>query len=99
MRQFFFIILTTLLICCQNGKLSKKEDINSDSNIAISLAEEKWIEIYGKSVNEQKPFIAEKKNDSIWIVQGTLPKNRLGGVAYAEVNVKARKVVKYTHGK
>lgn len=98
-ETIFFIILTTLLSCCKNGKLNQKEDQSSDSNIAISLAGEKWIEIYGKSVNEQKPFVAEKKNDSLWIVQGTLPKNRLGGVAYAEINIKTKKVIKYTHGK
>lgn len=99
MRHYFLIISTILLSCCKNGKLNQKEDQSSDSNVAISLAGEKWLEIYGKSVNEQKPFVAEKKNDSLWIVQGTLPKNRLGGVAYAEVNIKTKKVIKYTHGK
>jgi hypothetical protein len=46
----------------------------------------------------QKPFIAKKKNDSIWIVHGTFNKKGLGGVAYAEVNVKKQKIVTYTHG-
>lgn len=50
-------------------------------------------------INKQKPFIAEKKNDSIWIVHGIFPKPAtIGGVAYAEVNVKNKKVVNYTHG-
>lgn len=99
MRHYFLIIFTILLVCCKNGEFKKNAEESTDSNIAISLAEEKWLKIYGKSVNEQKPFVAEKKNDSIWSVQGTLPKNKLGGVAYAEVNVKTKKVVSFTHGK
>lgn len=46
-----------------------------------------------------KSHLLQKKNDSIWSVQGTLPKNKLGGVAYAEVNVKTKKVISFTHGK
>lgn len=60
----------------------------SDKEIALTTAGKKWKEVYGKStINRQKPFIAEKKNDSIWIVRGTFPKPTIGGVAYAEVNI------------
>jgi len=71
----------------------------SDKEIALTTAEKKWKEVYGKSaIDKQKPFVAEKKNDSIWIVHGTFPKPTIGGVAYAEINVKKRKVTTYTHG-
>ncbi|MDE5439232.1 YbbC/YhhH family protein [Elizabethkingia meningoseptica] len=39
-----------------------------------------------------------KKNDSIWIIEGILHQG-MGGVPYAEVNVKKRTVIKVTHGK
>lgn len=72
----------------------------SDREIALATAEKKWKEVYGKSaINKQKPFATEKKNDSIWIVHGTFPKPTIGGVAYAEVNVKTQQVITYTHGK
>jgi hypothetical protein len=69
-----------------------------DKKEVIAIAEQKWLEVYGVSIHKQKPFVAEKKNDSIWIVQGTLSKNKIGGVAYAEVNLKTKQVIKYTHG-
>ncbi|WP_370899428.1 NTF2 fold immunity protein [Chryseobacterium gossypii] len=34
------------------------------------------IEIYGKKIYNRKPFVARMKNDSIWIVEGTLPEGR-----------------------
>ncbi|KXH81145.1 hypothetical protein AU378_15595 [Chryseobacterium kwangjuense] len=84
-----------LFSCCKN----KSKIIGSDKEIAINLAEKVWKEAYGKSeINGQKPFVAEKKNDSIWIVHGTFNKTGFGGVAYAEVNVKKQKVITYTHG-
>ncbi|MFS4471400.1 NTF2 fold immunity protein [Chryseobacterium sp. T20] len=71
-----------------------------NKEIAISIAEKKWKQVYGNSaINKQKPFVTERKNDSIWIVQGNFPSPpKIGGVAYAEVNIKTKKVVKYTHG-
>lgn len=93
MKHYFFILSIILFSCCKN------KIIESDKEIAFAVAEKKWKEVYGKSaINKQKPFVAEKKNDSIWIVHGTFPKPTIGGVAYAEVNVKTKKVIKYTHG-
>lgn len=91
MKYFIFILLASLLSC---------EKSKTDKEIAISAAEKKWNEVYGKStINKQKPFVAEKKNDSIWIVHGNSPTPpAIGGVAYAKVNVKTEKVIEYTHG-
>ncbi|PZU81524.1 MAG: hypothetical protein DI529_15525 [Chryseobacterium sp.] len=90
-----FLLLFILLSCCKKNK----EIIGSDKEIAVTLAERTWKDAYGKfEINEQKPFIAKKKNDSVWSVRGTFNKTGIGGVAYAEVNVKTQKVIKYTHG-
>ncbi|WP_066436981.1 NTF2 fold immunity protein [Chryseobacterium sp. CCH4-E10] len=95
MKHYLLIIFLILFSCSKN-----KSKINgSDQDIAIKLAEEVWIKAYGKSeIKEQKPFVAKKKNDSIWVVHGTFNKTGFGGVAYAEVNVKKQKVITYTHG-
>lgn len=95
-----YILLFILFSCCKNGSINKNEIVGSDKEIALILAERKWNEVYGKSaITKQKPFIVKQKNDSIWIVRGTYPKPTIGGVAYAEVNIKTKEVVKYTHGK
>lgn len=99
MKHYFLIFFIIIFSCCKNGASSKKKIDRSDKEIALTTAEKKWKEVYGKStINRQKPFVAEKKNDSIWIVHGTFPKPTIGGVAYAEVNVKKQKVITYTHG-
>ncbi|WP_343680697.1 NTF2 fold immunity protein [Chryseobacterium arthrosphaerae] len=100
MKDYMFLAFAVLISCNKNDNRggntkSKETDIKKE---VISIAEKKWIEVYGKSVEKQKPFAVEKKNDSIWIVHGTFPKPTIGGVAYAEVNIKTKKVVKYTHG-
>lgn len=99
MKYILYIICTILVSCCKSKSTNTTNVIGSDKEIALILAENKWNEIYGKStINRQKPFIVEKKNDSIFIVHGTYPKDEIGGVASAEINVKSKKVIKYTHG-
>lgn len=98
MKYYTFILLVSLSSCEQ--RISNKSNNITDKEIAISVAEKKWKEVYGTSaINKQKPFVAERKNDSIWTVHGNFPKPPvIGGVAYAEVNIKTKEVVKYTHG-
>ncbi|WP_449400990.1 hypothetical protein [Chryseobacterium wanjuense] len=58
MKYYFFILFIILFSCCKNNE----EIIGSDEEIAVTLAERTWKDAYGKSeINEQKPFIAEKK--------------------------------------
>ncbi|WP_433631787.1 NTF2 fold immunity protein [Chryseobacterium cucumeris] len=98
--KYCILIALISVTSCKKSNTYKGEKTLTDKEIAISIAEKKWKQVYGKSaINKQKPFVAEKKNDSIWIVQGNLPSPPgIGGVAYAEVNIKSKKVVKYTHG-
>lgn len=69
------------------------------STEAIEMAEKKWLQIYGTSINNKKPFIAKLLNDTIWIIQGSLKKMENGGVPYAEINAKNCEFIKITHGK
>jgi len=89
------ILLLLILVSCSKTI----ENSQTNEEIAISVAEKKWEQVYGNSINKEKPFVATQKNDSIWIVHGTIPKPTIGGVAYAEVNVKTKEVIEYTHGK
>lgn len=94
MKHSFLIIILILFSCCKKNKI-----LGTDKEVSLHLAEKIWIKAYGRpEINGQKPFIAKKKNDSIWIVHGTFNKTGIGGVAYAEVNVKKQKIVTYTHG-
>ncbi|KFF23443.1 NTF2 fold immunity protein [Chryseobacterium vrystaatense] len=98
MKYYIFILLILLFGCEKRVSYNSKDHI-TDKEVAIAIAENKWKEVYGKSaVNKQKPFVAEQKNDTIWIVHGTFPKPTIGGVAYAEINIRTKKVIKYTHG-
>lgn len=98
--KYYTLILLVSFCCCEQIISNKSENNITDKEIAISVAEKKWKEVYGKSaINKQKPFVAERKNDSIWTVHGNFPKSPvIGGVAYAEVNIKTKEVAKYTHG-
>ncbi|MEC3875551.1 NTF2 fold immunity protein [Chryseobacterium salviniae] len=99
MKNILYFICVILVSCSKNRFLKPSEITGSDENIALILAENKWNEVYGKStIKKEKPFRVQKKNDSIYIIKGSYPKDEITGVAYAEVNVKTRKVIKYTHG-
>lgn len=99
MRKILYFICAILISCSKNRSLKPNEITGSNENIALTLAENKWNEVYGKStINKEKPFRVQKKNDSIYIIKGSYPKDEITGVAYAEVNVKTKKVINYTHG-
>lgn len=96
MKNLAFFYLLALLGCNQNKDLTIKK---CDRNAAILRAENEWLKQYGKNIYRRKPFTAELKNDSIWIVKGTLPEGYDGGVPYAEINSKTCEVLKISHGK
>jgi hypothetical protein len=52
-----------------------------------------------KKIYSKKPFKAKLVNDTIWVVCGTLPKGRKGGVPYIEINKRDCKIFKVKHGK
>jgi hypothetical protein len=105
MKSLSLTILISLLIACNsiNSKknnliLSNKKGYVSSSETAIKIAEAVWLPIYGEKIYKKRPFEAELKSDSVWIVRGTL-KQGLGGVPYIEIQVKDGKVLKVTHSR
>lgn len=88
-----FLWILVLLSCSQ-----RQDSIETQSQ-ACSLAEGLWVERYGELVLEEKPYRATLVNDSIWVVEGTLPKDRIGGVAYIEIRKKDGLVITISHEK
>ena len=65
---------------------------------AIKIAEAVWLPIYGNGINEKKPFVAKLQGE-IWVIQGTLPTEMLGGVPVAEISKKSGEILRISHGK
>ncbi|KFE97363.1 hypothetical protein IX39_20440 [Chryseobacterium formosense] len=107
MRLYCAIFLIFILFACNKVDKSISLDCNDETKV-IAIAEREWLKVYGKSIYETRPFIAEKVNDSIWKVSGTLNSvtyinNKMvltsGGVPYIEINSKNCAVTNITHGK
>lgn len=82
----------------QEHSYTPKDGYVPNKETAIKIAEAIWLPIYGKVIESEKPYIAELKDSTVWIVQGTL-KSTKGGVAYIEIQKSDCKILKVTHGK
>ena len=70
-----------------------------DAATAIRIAVAIWEPIYGrKEISHQAPYKA-RLIGTVWIVEGTLPPNMLGGVALAEIAKDDGRVHRVSHGK
>lgn len=65
---------------------------------AIKIAEAIWYPIYGTKIEKFKPYKAELKDNTVWVVEGTLKEGK-GGVPYIEINKKDCKILKVMHEK
>ena len=68
-----------------------------NAETAIKIAEAVWLPIYGSAINDKRPFIAKLK-DGVWVVEGTLPKNMLGGVPVIAISKNDGRVLRVSHG-
>lgn len=69
-----------------------------DAATAIKIAVAVWEPIYGQAqISQQKPYTAVLVN-GIWVVEGTLPKHTLGGVAVAEIAKDDGRILRVSHG-
>lgn len=93
------LILTLNMSCNPQNKEEKSKLCVNDTVTAIKIAEINWIKIYGKDVLKEKPYSIKLIGDSVWVVNGTLPKNVLGGVARIEIRKCDGKILKVSHGK
>ena len=95
------IVFLTIITSVHYGNIVQQERIDYVPNkeTAIKIAEAIWLPIYGDEIYEKKPFVARLKNANIWIVEGTLDKEEVGGVPYIEIQKKDCKILKVYHGK
>jgi len=71
-----------------------------DEDVALKKAESVWVEWYGKEVEEKKPYIVSyDESASIWLVEGSLPRNMAGGVPYILIRKSDGKVLAIWHDK
>jgi len=70
-----------------------------DEQTAIKIAHAILTPIYGRDVLEkEEPFVAHLSNN-VWTVTGSIPKDRLGGVALIEISKIDARILRVTHGK
>jgi hypothetical protein len=91
-------------ILAASGKLNDQSDnliydVVPNEATAIKIAEAIWLPRYGTKIYDEKPFKAELKDSSVWIVKGTLPRGLKGGTAYIEIQKRDCKILKVTHYK
>lgn len=108
MKLKILFITYALLFCSCNSffkkGISKKE--------AIGIAEKVWLEKYGESINDNRPFVVHNIEDSLWHVNGTLPPDEveiigtdtiititLGGVPHIDILKSSGDVLKVYHTK
>ena len=102
----FLVLITCLIlfvILANKGSRSleynpSEKGVVPDEATAIKIAEVIGLPIFGKTLNDYKPFHANLKNDSVWHVYG-LPKKtwlyvQLGGCPEFEIQKKDGKVLK-----
>src|SRR5437764_401937 len=64
--------------------------------IAVAI----WEPIYGEDkIASEKPYQARLDTKGVWVVEGSLPKGWLGGVAIAEIAKDDGRILRVSHGK
>lgn len=59
--------------------LTPKSGIVNNYKVAIKIAETILLSVYGKKIYKDVPYNAYLKNDSIWVVAGTIKDGAIGG--------------------
>ena len=100
------IISLVIMLFIYTGCVEKKNHLilNGDFCLnnegdAIKVAEKEWLKIYGNDIYEYKPFMADLRSDSVWVIYGTLPRNHLGGTPQAKINAKTCEIINVIRGK
>ena len=81
---------------------SSEENVGSiiDAKDAIKKSEIIWIKLYGENIKKEKPYkVFYDAKSEIWLVQGTLRSNMMGGVANILIDNDTGKVLAVWHDK
>lgn len=105
---FFFSVIIFLGFCILNcnsntQKNGTKELPKTNTDIekekVLKLGERIAFQEYGDVIKNELPLRAKLVGDSLWILEGTLPKGSVGGTVYIEMRKNDNKVLKITHYK
>lgn len=104
MRFYFSFTLSLALTLiflsnCSNQTQTSKTNESLELKKVLKLAEEIAFKEYGNSISKELPLRARLADDSIWIVEGTLPKGAEGGTVYIELSRTSLQLLKITHYK
>lgn len=95
----FILLNTSFNNVNSTSHQTPNRDYVPNAECAIKIAEAIWLPIYGKAIYDSRPFTAVLRGDTVWVVEGTLPKRMLGGTPYIEIQKSDCKILKVTHGK
>lgn len=82
------------------------QDFSSDKYLGeILTAEEakekavnEWLNLFGDKVNNEKPYqVFFDEQNNVWLVKGSLPKGKKGGVAYILIQKSDGKILAIWH--
>jgi hypothetical protein len=98
----FAALAAAVVFAAETAKhnVKPKDGYVPDAKTAIKIAVAVWEPIYGeKQIAGEKPYTARLDTNGVWIVEGSLPKGYLGGVAIAEIAKEDGKILRVSHGK
>ena len=78
--------------------VAPEQGYNPDARTAIKIAEAVWLPIYGKAIYEKSPFAAKLQGE-VWLVEGTSPDDKVGGVLVAAISKESGQIIRISHGK
>jgi len=102
MRSLILVLIVLFIIAppvfAQEHNYKPPEGYVPNAETAIRIAEAVLLPIYGESIFKERPFVA-KLTDGAWVVTGTLPTNKVGGVAVIEISKETGCILRVSHGK
>jgi hypothetical protein len=73
------------------GEISNEQD-------AIKYSVQVWNQVYGDAIKDYKPYkVSFDQKSDIWLVEGSLPNNMVGGVPYILIQKSSGKVLAIWH--
>ena len=74
------------------------EGMVPDSATAVSIGRVVLRRIYGRSQIQSEEPLRARMDRAVWIVEGTLPVDRVGGEALIEINREDGRIIRVSHG-
>jgi hypothetical protein len=97
---FSFVALCASLLFAADAEkhnYKPKDGYVPNAKTATKIAVAVWEPIYGEQlIAGERPYTAELTN-GIWVVQGSIPKDYVGGVAIAEIAKDDGRILRVSH--